>query len=350
MTRQSFLRGRAITSFLKMLRAVFLRNLETAFPRHMAWSHALASRARNAAFIFAVFFLLSGTAFAQQPSFDIQVASGAPVLTMPFDLKVIVHNPQGERVSLDLPASTTDTFVIARAQEVSQKDGNPLDQNFLLKILPLNVGPVSIKLFWKLNTPSGSTEIQSPPFILNVADKPLKTLKIYDIASPMKAWPLLWPWILGALIIALIIWAYLKRKKDVLIGPSILTVDARPAHVIAQEEIEKLRSAKLFEEARYKEFYFELSEILKRYFERRFPMPATKMTTVELYRHLKQSEIDPQTLSRFKNLFDRADLVKFAKVSPEKNWDSLDIEGALYLVQITKPKEPLPSQGQGVPR
>ncbi len=304
----------------------------------------------RAVFVWAAFFALSGTALAQQASFNIEVASGTPVLATPVELKVAVQNPPGAHVSLDLAASTTDTFAIAGIQEISQKGTSSSGQNFLLKILPLNVGPVPIKLFWKLETPSGSSEIQSPPLVLNVADKPLKTLKIYDIASPMKAWPLLWPWILAAIIIALIAWAYFKRKKEILTISESLSIDTRPAHVIAQEEIEKLKSSKLFEEARYQEFYFELSEILKRYFERRFSMPATKMTTVELYRHLKQSEIEPQILSRFKNLFDRADLVKFAKVSPENNWNSLDIESSLYLVESTKPKEPLPVPGEGVPR
>lgn len=303
----------------------------------------------RAIFLSVAFFALQKTALAQQSSFNIAVASGTPVLATPIELKVIVRNPQGEHVSLDLAASTTDTFAIAGVQEISQKDKTSASQNFLLKILPLNVGPVPINLFWKLKTPSGYSEIQSPPLVLNVADKPLKTLKIYDIASPMKAWPLLWPWILAAIIIALIVWTYFKRKKEISTVSSSLSIDTRPAHVIAQEEIEKLKNSRLFEEARYQEFYFELSEILKRYFERRFSMPATKMTTVELYRHLKQSELDPQILSRFKNLFDRADLVKFAKVSPEKNWHSLDIESSLYLVESTKPKEPLPVSG-GTPR
>ncbi len=296
------------------------------------------------------FFFLPGKAYAQEATFNIQVASGTPTVATPLYLKVSVNHPSNARAALDLAASTTDTFVIAQVQGLSPQSGNSPSQNFVLKILPLNVGSLPINLFWKLKGPSGTTEVQSPPFILNVAEKPLKTLKIYDIASPMKAWPLLWPWILGALIVALLIWLYLKRKKEILLSPSVLTIDTRPAHVIAQEEIEKLRAAKLFEQTRYKEFYFELSEILKRYFERRFTMPATKMTTVELYRHLKQSEIDPQILARFKNLFDRADLVKFAKVAPEKDWNLLDIESALYLVESTKPKESLPVQGPGVPR
>ncbi len=300
------------------------------------------------ALISLAFFLLSKTALAQEPSFNIQIASGTPVAAMPLYLKVSVNNPPNTRASLDLAASSTDTFVIAQVQDLSPKGGNSSSQNFLLKILPLNVGTLPINLFWKLSAPSQTTEIQSPTFILNVAEKPLKTLKIYDIASPLKAWPLLWPWLLAALILGLITWFYLKRKKEVFLGPSVLTIDTRPAHVIAQEEIEKLRASKLFEESRYKEFYFELSEILKRYFERRFAMPATKMTTVELHRHLKQSEIDPQTLARFKNLFDKADLVKFAKVAPEKDWNFLDIESALYLVESTKPKETLPAQGSGV--
>ena len=38
--------GRSITSFPKMLRAAFQRILEAAFPRHMARSHALASRVK----------------------------------------------------------------------------------------------------------------------------------------------------------------------------------------------------------------------------------------------------------------------------------------------------------------
>lgn len=290
--------------------------------------------------------------FAQQTSVDVHISSGSPILAMPLDLSATVTNPKGGKTILDLPASTTDSFAIAQIKEAPLNPKNPTVQVFQIRILPLALGKATIRLFWNTKTPSGVFETQSPPLIINVAERPLKNLKIYDIDSPLKAWPLLWPWIIGVLLIALLIWAYWKFKKEPLaLQNSSVIIDSRPPHVIAKEEIEHLKASTLWKEARYREFYFELTEILKRYFERRFDTPATKMTSFELYRQLKHAELDVSTLGRFKSLFDRADLVKFAKVTPELNWGEMDADNAMALIDITMPKEQaLPEMGSEVTR
>jgi hypothetical protein len=288
--------------------------------------------------------LNTSSVLAQQTAISVKVSSGSPILTMPLELEATVTNPPAGKTALDLAASTTDSFAIAQIKEIPTNAALPSIQNFQIRILPLNIGKIPIRLFWKTETPSGSFETQSSPLVLDVADRNLKNLKIYDIASPLQVWPLLWPWILAAILAALLFWAYHKFKRRPILAETAIILDTRPPHEIAKEELERLKASSLWKEAHYREFYFELSEILKRYFERRFNIPATKMTTFELYRQLKHAEIDPPVLTRFKNLFNRADLVKFAKVSPEEDWKDCDVDDAEALIASTQPREPLPLQ------
>jgi hypothetical protein len=81
-----------------------------------------------------------------------------------------------------------------------------------------------------------------------------------------------------------------------------------------------------------------LTDILRIYLERRLRIPATRLTTAELYRHARQAEFDRPMTALFKDIFDRADLVKFAKAAPEPDWGLRDLDGARRLVNDTTPK------------
>ena len=57
---------------------------------------------------------------------------------------------------------------------------------------------------------------------------------------------------------------------------------ARPAHEVALEDIDQLRKEELIKKGVYQEHYFRLSEIFRRYLERRFRFQAIEQTTEEI--------------------------------------------------------------------
>ena len=134
--------------------------------------------------------------------------------------------------------------------------------------------------------------------------------------------------LLGAAVAGFYIWKKKKRVKAEELA------NARPAHVIAKEEIEKLKAMNLIDKGEYKEFYFRFSEILRKYIESLRGFPAVDMTTEEIGRRLKD-ETDRKLMPVLRD----ADLVKFADAVPTKARNENDVTAALEYIKATTPEE-----------
>lgn len=93
----------------------------------------------------------------------------------------------------------------------------------------------------------------------------------------------------------------------------------KTAHQIARESLAALSSENLPEAGRIKEYYFRLSDIIRRYIEDRFMIKAPEMTTEEFLFSLGDatwfSAGHKDLLKEFLNL---CDIVKFAKYGPTR--------------------------------
>lgn len=87
-----------------------------------------------------------------------------------------------------------------------------------------------------------------------------------------------------------------------------------PAHIVALRELDKYRSDKYWAPERQKAFYSGVTDTLKTYVDERFGIDAPEMTTAELFASMKDlKELTPDLYNELKDLFERADYVKFAK-------------------------------------
>jgi hypothetical protein len=149
------------------------------------------------------------------------------------------------------------------------------------------------------------------------------TQAIKPIIGPLKV-PIsfreMLPWILAALALVLlilgVIWYFRKRRKQepvFRLKPKVVLLP----HELALQEIEKLRVKKLWQAGRVKEYHSELTEILRRYIEDRYQVPALEQTTAEITGALMSGSLCPhQALDKLVSLLVLADMVKFAKVQP----------------------------------
>ena len=113
---------------------------------------------------------------------------------------------------------------------------------------------------------------------------------------------------IGLLILAIIYLPRLFRKK------SAREQQKDPPHLVALRELDRYRSDKYWAPAQQKAFYSGITDILKTYIDQRFAIDAPEMTTEELFKELKScSEVDTDLYLSLKELFERADFVKFAK-------------------------------------
>ncbi len=89
-----------------------------------------------------------------------------------------------------------------------------------------------------------------------------------------------------------------------------------PAEVIALGRLQALRARNLPRQGMVKEFYLELSHILREYFGNRFSVAALEMTTEELLVHLTDVRLRGVRRSTVERFLGDSDLVKFAKYVP----------------------------------
>lgn len=127
----------------------------------------------------------------------------------------------------------------------------------------------------------------------------------------------LW-WILGALILLALIIYFVKRRKKT---PEEI-IASLPPYEQAIERLKELDSKQLWKKDKVKEYYIELTDIIRSYIERELNIPALESTTDELmetisdFNSASKLNIPAETIEKLKRLLSEADLVKFAKFKP----------------------------------
>lgn len=121
--------------------------------------------------------------------------------------------------------------------------------------------------------------------------------------------------------------------KEVFIKPKPIL----PAHEIALNALEQLRLKRLIENNRIKEYYSEISEILRIYLDDRFSIIAIEMTTQEILTQIKGIEFTNEiSFKLLKEVLEYSDLVKFAKYTPTSHLSEKCMQNAIEFVNSTK--------------
>ncbi len=158
--------------------------------------------------------------------------------------------------------------------------------------------------------------------------------QLKPIQDIIPAYPLWLPWalwsFLGLFVLAcaagIIFW--LKHRA----ARKAQAIALLPADIRAKNELEQLDASMLFEKGRIKEYYFRLSEILKRYLEELRGFPAAEYTTEEISQHV-ELDIDRELVMFLR----RADIVKFADDVPSPALKADDMKSALQYICSTSP-------------
>jgi hypothetical protein len=149
------------------------------------------------------------------------------------------------------------------------------------------------------------------------------------------------PWLLGAILIGaiifLIIYAISRRRKN----RPLFQAPPKPKlppHVIAISELDKLKEEQLWQHEKVKEYYTRLTDILRKYIEERFDVPAMEQTSFEILDAFKnqKGKLDAKSFDQLKKTLEMADLVKFAKYFPLPDDNHQSLVTSYTFVQQTK--------------
>jgi oxygen tolerance protein BatD len=106
---------------------------------------------------------------------------------------------------------------------------------------------------------------------------------------------------------------YFKRRKK---RPVAKPERVRSAEEVAREAIERLLARRLVEQGHYKQFYLELSEIIKRFLGGKLGVQSLERTTEEFTRDLQAVSVPSAQYRVIREFLQECDLVKFAKYRP----------------------------------
>ena len=121
---------------------------------------------------------------------------------------------------------------------------------------------------------------------------------------------------------------------------------AEPAHIRALRKLDKFRGEKHWKPENQKAFYSGVTDALREYIAARFGVGAMEMTTAEIFAALKGDEDIPEDLyTEMKDLFERADFVKFAKyTAPDEDNkrvlpEAVRFVSSTYVSEVKKEEE-----------
>jgi len=137
---------------------------------------------------------------------------------------------------------------------------------------------------------------------------------------------------LGALVALAVGW-WLRRER-----PAPPPPPPRPAWELALEGLARVRQKRLIEQGLTSELFDEVSLLVRDYLGRRFGFDGLESTTRELLEHLAalgSSAPERELVQEIEGLMRRADLVKFANLTPEAAECELALERGERIVRST---------------
>ena len=175
--------------------------------------------------------------------------------------------------------------------------------------------------------------------------------KMFNIKPPIEVdappfnWEKLLIWLLPILIVLGVAFYLFRRKKRRDAAQKIL-----PPYEEAIVALQKLDNSQLLKENKSKEYYSSLTEIVKRYLDREVDEAALESTSEELITRLtmhKQAgnfDFSMETIRKLDEIFKRADLVKFARMSQAAGRAEVDRKSIEEIINETHEAIPEPSE------
>ncbi len=287
---------------------------------------------------------------AQQPthSFKSEISADSILIGDQVDLTINATVPKNYEVEFPFFADTIVTGVEVVGQpsiDTLQNKSGEIKYTYNLKLTSFDEGSYRIPKFkipFTDGTSKDTAETSSIWFLVNTIPPDSTVATIYDIKGPIEE-PLTFaevaPWVGGGLLavalIALLVLYLIKRKKgEPLFFPA---KPAEPPHVVALRELNKIKEQKLWNTDKHKHFHSVLTQIIRDYIEGRYGVPAMEQTTDETIRNLKNyGEIDSKLLGDLQENLSLADLVKFAKFTPEISENETSLKFGFRFVNDTK--------------
>ena len=178
---------------------------------------------------------------------------------------------------------------------------------------------------------------------LKVTSVPVDTTNANEFAGPYTVTSIPFQWSYGfwvllliiPLLVYLIIRLYQRVKKNTPITKRIVINPPTPAHQQALAQFATIKAEQPETDEDFKQYYDQLTEVLRQYIEDRFSLNAKELTSDEIIRKLTDTN-NASALRELKEILTTADLVKFAKYQASLSEANRSVAMALDYVNTTR--------------
>ncbi len=263
------------------------------------------------------------------------------------------YNPQYFQVQFPAPADTFNHFEVIEKGKVDTTIGreqNTYSQKIKITnfdsgvwVMPrfaFNIKPLqgntpyvmySDSLFVKVNTIAIDTSKPFKPiFGIRSAEMPVQQVILY---------------IAGAVILlaiaAFLIYYFIKKQRERNKNKKIQEPEIKlPPHEKALQAFSALEALQLWQQGDEKGYQTELTDIMRTYLEEQFNIDCFEKTSSEIISQVKRIKALSTSRQQLRQLFETADMVKFAKSKPtaEQHIESLETAKSVILESYKKVK------------
>ncbi|MBI4971443.1 MAG: hypothetical protein HZC17_06355 [Candidatus Omnitrophica bacterium] len=140
--------------------------------------------------------------------------------------------------------------------------------------------------------------------------------------------------LLGLLVI-LFVWLWFNHR-DLLLR--FFAPPLKPAEEAIQA-LHRLEDSGLLAKGHVQEYYFRMSNVIKKYFQKRYGFKALEDTSSEIIYEFQKRDLPLDQIQVADLFFEATDFVKFANIAPAPSEIQKDLKLAIQLVEKTKPIE-----------
>lgn len=147
--------------------------------------------------------------------------------------------------------------------------------------------------------------------------------------------------IAGAVVIfvgLVVLISYLTRKKKnttAVRTEKVKEAPKIPAIVTARAKMTEIREQERWNIHDIKQYYTELTDVVREYLEGQFLIDAVEMTSDEILASVSEKKIDENLTMKLKETLTTADLVKFAKAAPSPETGRIDFDDTNAFIEGT---------------
>ena len=263
------------------------------------------------------------------------------------------------KATLDLSVDSGCEVVMPSLKEMSLVDGIEILDSKEFKE-DINGGSRSRYVQEYLITSFDSTRYEIAPFkvvvnsdtfmsnrlILDVYSVEIDTANLSNIAGPGNVIEVELTWeevrdsvylaTILLFVVALFAWVVIRLINNKPIIRIVKIKPKLPSHIVAMNRIDEIKGdVSLRVQGNEKEYYTQLTDVLREYMYRRFGFNAAEMTTSEIVDELLKIK-DKESIKELKEILEVADLVKFAKLHPTVHENERNMLNAIEFVNATK--------------